>query len=208
MGKIIKLTILSFLLFGCANNIQKAVLKYERIGGPESRKAIYELSFYEQDELVAKRKYQGGKIIENFGTIPKNIFNVFVIKTVRKNNGKNKKQGVLFLKDGKVIAERMFVNGNFINKGKIPDGIVIELYDDGKIKNLFIYKNEKRNGPILGLYQNQNMKAEGYYRGDYPIGVGKIYHDNGKLKAEWEIEDGVEKYHIEYDKNGQIIEKK
>ena len=208
MAKIIKLTILSFLLFGCANNNQKAALKYERIGGPESTKAIYALSFYKQEKLVAKRKYRGGKIIENFGTIPKDISNVLVIKAVRKNNGENRKQGVLFLKDGKVIAKRMFVNGNSINKGKISDGIVIELYDDGRIRNLFIYKNGKRNGPALGLYQNQKMKAEGYYRDDCPIGVGKTYHENRKLKAEWKIEAGVEKYHIEYDKNGKLIEKK
>ncbi|RLA98834.1 MAG: hypothetical protein DRG83_13995 [Deltaproteobacteria bacterium] len=37
--------------------------------------------------------------------------------------------------------------------------------------------------------------------------MGKMYYENGKVKAEWKIIDGKEVYHREYYENGQPKER-
>lgn len=117
------------------------------------------------------------------------------------------KYELLFYKNGKQIAKRIFQSGKTIlTEGKIPDGIVVELYDDGSIRNIFNYKDGKRNGRAFGFYRSGKLRAIGTYREDNPIGIGRMYYENGNIMAEWEIVDGKEKFHKEYYENGQLKE--
>jgi antitoxin component YwqK of YwqJK toxin-antitoxin module len=117
------------------------------------------------------------------------------------------KYELVFYQNGKEIAKRIFQAGKTIlSEGEIPDGVVVECYDDGRIKNIFNYKDGKRNGKAFGFYKSGKLKAIGTYQDDNPIGSGKMYYENGIIMAEWEIVDGKEKFHKEYYENGQLKE--
>ena len=109
-----------------------------------------------------------------------------------------------FYRDGKLIAKRYYTDGKIvISEGDIPDGIVIE-HKNGEIVNIMTYRDGKRNGPAIGFYPSGKLKVLGSYKHDNPVGVGKRYYENGKLMAEWEIIDGKETYHREYDEYGKL----
>lgn len=117
------------------------------------------------------------------------------------------KYELIFYENGKEIAKRIFQSGKTVlSEGKIPDGIVIEYYEDGEVRNIFHYRDAKRNGKAFGFYKSGKLKATGTYRNDNPIGIGKMYYENGNMMAEWEIVDGQEKFHKEYYENGHLKE--
>jgi antitoxin component YwqK of YwqJK toxin-antitoxin module len=114
---------------------------------------------------------------------------------------------VIFSKNGEMIARGIIREGDILlSAGNLPDGVIIEKYEDGKVKNLIVTKHGRRNGPALGFYKSEKLKVEGVYKDDYPIGIGKIYYENGNLMADWEIVDGKEIWHKEYHENGQLKE--
>ena len=103
-----------------------------------------------------------------------------------------------------IIAKRKYSNGKTILKeGKIPNGMVVENYPDGKAKNIMFYENGERNGPALSLYESGRIKSQTYYKDGNPTGKGYYYFESGALKTEWEIKDGKNLYHYEYTESGK-----
>jgi len=73
-----------------------------------------------------------------------------------------------------------------------------------EIRNIFSYKSGKRNGKVFSFYENGRLKKEGTYSDDNPIGITKMYYENGNPKMESKIEDGKNLYYKEYYENGQL----
>lgn len=125
--------------------------------------------------------------------------------SIRDADSKNPKYELVFYKNGKKIAKRIYQEGEIIlSEGEIPDGQVVERYDSGKIKNIFTYKNGKRNGKAFGFYESGKLKKEVIFLDDNPIGISKMYYENGNLMVESKIVDGKNIYYKEYYENGQL----
>jgi len=63
------------------------------------------------------------------------------------SDSKSPQYELVFYRCGKKVARRIYNEGKTIlSEGKIPDGQVVERYEDGSIKNIFIYKNGKKMG--------------------------------------------------------------
>jgi antitoxin component YwqK of YwqJK toxin-antitoxin module len=110
---------------------------------------------------------------------------------IRDANKSNPKYELLFYSNGEKIAKRVYQNGKtLVVEGKIPDGRVVERYSSGKVKNIFIYVDSKRNGKALSFYKSGKLKKESTYLDDNPIGITKMYYESGSLKVESKIADG------------------
>ena len=104
----------------------------------------------------------------------------------------------------KIIAKRSYSNGKTIlSEGRIPDGMVVENYPDGKVKNIIYYKNGTRNGPAISIYESGRIKAQAHYKDGNPTGKGFYYFESGALKTEFENKDGKALYHYEYTESGK-----
>ena len=104
----------------------------------------------------------------------------------------------------KILAKRSYSNGKTIlSEGRIPDGMVVENYSDGKVKNIIYYKNGKRNGPAISIYESGRIKAQAHYKDGNPTGKGFYYFESGALKTEFENKDGKNLYHYEYTESGK-----
>ena len=111
---------------------------------------------------------------------------------------------LVYKRGEETIAERTYSNGKAIHsEGKIPDGMVVENYPDGKAKNIMFFKNGKRNGPAVRLYESGRIESQVYYKDGDPTGKGYYYFESGAIKTEWENADGKLLYHYEYTESGK-----
>ena len=205
MSKYIYTVVFTFVLtFGCVWQNEGVDISIKVNKGGNSEFPIVEIVFVESGENIALRKYQGGKKLKNIGEIPNTINNSYEFQQIRDKNT-NKIIGFTYSKDSKIVAERINNNHTKIEKGNIPNGIIIERYKNGKLNSIFQNENGKRNGYAISLYPNESIKTVVQYRNDYPVGIGRMFHENGNLKAEWQIENKIEKYHKEFDENGKLL---
>ncbi|MCP3871969.1 MAG: hypothetical protein GY699_02295 [Desulfobacteraceae bacterium] len=177
----------------------------KKVNDPNSLHEARDIIFIKNGETVALRRYHNGKKIISKGDLSFLFRNACEIRIVYKENDNSMPMGVVYLKKNRVIAENIYKDESHISNGKIPDGIIIEKYKNGKINNIIQYKGEKRNGYAISLFSNENLKCETEYLDDFPTGRGRLYYENGNLKTEFEIENRVEKYHREYSINGKLV---
>ena len=111
---------------------------------------------------------------------------------------------LVYKRGEKIIAKRSYSNGKTtLSEGQIPDGMVVENYPDGKVKNIIYYKNGKRNDPAISIYESGRIKAQAHYKDGNPTGKGFYYFESGALKTEFENKDGKNLYHYEYTESGK-----
>jgi len=124
---------------------------------------------------------------------------------IKNQNSNNPKYELVFYENGKEVAKRIFKKGkSILSEGEIPEGIVVEKYNIGNIRNIFSYKDGKRNGKAYSFYKNGKLKKEGIYLDDNPIGITKMYYENGNLMMESKIVNGKNVYYKDYYENGQL----
>lgn len=200
--------LIALLHFACDSQAKGIFLEFTREQDLSSGVPIYRLVFRDNAELVAERIYQGGRTLLSQGEIPNNIANITTAKIIKGHDPecKDGKQGIVYLYRDRVVAERIYEKGKSRCSGQIPDGIVVEHYEDGRIRNIFTYRNETRNGPSLSLYQNGSMRGETLYKDGYPVGIGRRYYENGNLMTEWESINGRQTFHKECYENGRLRE--
>ena len=105
--------------------------------------------------------------------------------------------------NGNVLSQIHYVDGK-------RDGSCRYWYDDGTLMNEGFYKNGKMTGIWMSYYENAQIESHGTYKytesGVYSRKneVWQYYYDNGKLKRESIITDGVEEMKF-YDKDGKEI---
>jgi len=122
----------------------------------------------------------------------------------------------IFYSGGKEIARQVKdVKGNVTKTtGKIPDGVVKEFNDNGKLlvgwnykngnlegesKEYFLsgelleeilYKKNKREGISKKYYKSGKLLAERNFKNDKLEGATRMYYEDGKLFAELNYKDG------------------
>ena len=112
---------------------------------------------------------------------------------------------LFFYANGKQIAKRVFHNGELVSKeGEIPDGVIIERYNNGRPKNVLLFKEGKRNGNAIGFYESGKLKKIVTFKDDKPVGESKMYYENGNLLMESRIENGKQVFYRDYYPNGQL----
>ncbi len=198
----------TLLNFNCAKQIEGSVLEFNKVEDTAIGIPRYELLFRENDKMVAIRIFQNGRTLLLEGEIPEDLTNVVVVQIIRSeiSQKKSSKRGIIYIKNGKVIAKRIFKDGKTLSEGEIPDGIILERYENGKIRNVFIHSGGTRNGPALGLYLSGKMKLEVTYKDGYPSGIARRYYENGNLMVESKMINRKNIYYKEYFENGKLKE--
>ena len=114
----------------------------------------------------------------------------------------------VFYSGGKEIARQVKDAKNNVIKtsGKIPDGIVKEFNDDGKLLFEWNYKNGKLNGTSKSYFLSGELLEEMIYKDNKQEGMSKKYYKSGKLLAERYFEsnelEGVTRMYTE---NGTVL---
>ena len=92
-----------------------------------------------------------------------------------------------FYSAGKEIAQQVRDRDGAIIKatGTIPDGIVREYYESGKLKEVSNYKNNKREGTSKWYYEDGVLRAERPYKDDKLNGIVKWHYTTGSLGTEF-----------------------
>lgn len=145
--------------------------------------------------------------------IPAVVFAEVTTKEVKNTDGILTRY---FHSNGKEIAKQIQdKDGNVIKTtGKIPNGVVKEYYESGKLKAENNYKDGKlvgtskfyfesgqlreemnyKNGKLDGRYRNYyttgSLGGEWYYKNGKREGVTMLYWENGKTKSERNFKDG------------------
>ncbi|MFC1704181.1 toxin-antitoxin system YwqK family antitoxin [Candidatus Omnitrophota bacterium] len=133
-------------------------------------------------------------------------------KVLRKGGGYT--ENIFYQGNEEISREKIDVDGNITQKGKIPDGKVEFAYRERGTYGEEYYKWGKKHGPSYEYFDDGQVRIEAYYRlgvlqtvreyysdgslrleadyrdaRDYKInnesGEGKVYFSNGKVKYEW-----------------------
>ena len=120
--------------------------------------------------------------------IPAIIFAEVTCMSVKNSDGTQTK---IFYSKGKEIAKQtQGTDGKIKTTGKIPDGLVKELLDNGKIKDEWNYKNGKLEGISKEYFASGALLEEIMCKNDKREGISKKYYENGKLLAERNFKNG------------------
>lgn len=114
---------------------------------------------------------------------------------------------VFFYSGGREVAKKVLdEDGNVIKTiGKIPDGIVKEYYESGKLKSEWNYKNGKLEGICKTYYESGELMFKYNYKEGKQDGITRSYYRNGRLKYEYKYRDGkLEGTIKKYYRNGKL----
>lgn len=200
------LSLVSVLIIFSYQHAFGTSIHFKRIEELQSEYPKYELIIYENKKLIAKRVFKSGKTIESEGELPKILNQIVTVKLISPKDDSSEYGwlNLAYYLNGKLIATRIFKDGKLVSEGKIPDGIVVETYEEGEIRNILIFQDDVRNGPVLGLYKNGKIKVTGTYKDGHPIGVYKRYFESGNLMSEIEIKNGRHVSEKEYFEDGRL----
>jgi antitoxin component YwqK of YwqJK toxin-antitoxin module len=112
-------------------------------------------------------------------------------KTIEVFENGNPKERVFYC-EGKEVARKTYdENGESTEvTGTIPDGVVKEYYQDGKLVIELTYKDNKGNGPSKEYYESGKIKRECSYVDNNLDGPIKDYYENGQLAADGYVKTG------------------
>jgi antitoxin component YwqK of YwqJK toxin-antitoxin module len=194
-------------------------LEFTAIHSDRTSPPVYQLLFHRGPQVIAKRVYHNGRTVVAEGKIPRKIDNVIRVHLLKnKPDEKGSNHGTVYIYRGKTIAKRFYKDGKPVSEGEIPDGIFVEYYDDGSMKNIFVHQKGTRNGPALSLYPSGSMRGEATYQDGYPAGILRWYYEKGNVMSESEVIDKRERFHREnycqgkkkvtkrYDPEGKLLE--
>jgi antitoxin component YwqK of YwqJK toxin-antitoxin module len=206
---IVLAVMLSIINLCCAKQSNGLTLEFVKSDVKKTKLLQYELRLIDNDRLIAKRVYYDGKIKLSEGGKDwsnREFANVVIARGVIESNNSESKpiKNWVFTLRGKTIAEIRSKNGTEEKMGIIPDGLVIERYEDGNIRNISEYKNGKRNGAAISLYQDGKMRMEENFSNGLSNGYGRIYYENGRLMIERETLDGKEMASKYFTKTGSL----
>jgi uncharacterized protein len=110
-----------------------------------------------------------------------------IIQKKDETSGEMKKVSTLngikttFYKDGKVLKEEAFKNGE-------KDGRNQEYYSNGKPKEILMFKANKKSGALNEWWENGKRKTEGFFTEDKKSGFWRMYYTNGQAMMEGAFE--------------------
>ncbi|MEK6647201.1 MAG: toxin-antitoxin system YwqK family antitoxin, partial [Candidatus Firestonebacteria bacterium] len=128
-------------------------------------------------------------------------------EVTRKITQKGYTKEAIYYSGNKEIAKEIFdEKGNIKRVGKIPNGIVKQYYESGKLEAEVNFKNGKKEGITKQYYENGKIWAEWNYKDDKLEGILKGYDDeSGELRSEINLKDGKREGIIKtYYENGKL----
>jgi len=187
------LLIVFFLLIGISNAPAEVICKTQVIRGQDYIESV----FFDGDKEVARVKQSPSGVISAEGEIPDGPVNF--VDSYKKTHGEEsyrsgKKHGYsrTFYENEKLKKESYYMNGQLLMEK--------EYYPDGKLRFEVDY-SDARDGV-----------------GSNETGIGKLYHQNGALKYEWNFtrsspeafrktytQEGVLRFATYYDSANQLI---
>ena len=114
-----------------------------------------------------------------------------------------------YMLEGKeVYSEKLDENLEIIEtKGKLPDGLVKEFFDNGLTYFECYFKDGKRNGTSKIFYETGKLNVEKEYLNGMLHGKAYVYYPNGRLREEFSyIKDIENGRRLRYYPNGKILE--
>lgn len=146
----------------------------------------YEILFFHDHQQIARKVFEKGKLHLSIGDLEPLFKDSVIVKTsgfpIQSSNKAD--WSVHYYKEGEIVAKRERKDGKYSSFGDIPDGLIIERYHAGKIKNLYFIKDGKKNGLALSFYANGNLKLYSYFENDKPIGEGNRFFESGAVAVE------------------------
>lgn len=112
---------------------------------------------------------------------------------VRRVSGDFPEKTVTYEVGGKEVAREVYESEFTLTRmeGTIPDGIVKEYYDTGKIRLMQNYRHGKLDGMSREYYENGKIREERNYQNGDREGVTREYDNTGRLKSEAFYKDGL-----------------
>jgi len=100
-----------------------------------------------------------------------------------------------------------FVKLAFSHTGGAKNGIGVEYYPNGLLRNLTTYDEGLRDGIVLEFLPNGALRFHWQFVNDKREGISKVYHDNGKLKVALNFVDDKEQGDFKvFDRSGNYKE--
>jgi len=128
------------------------------------------------------------------------LFILFIIPLLGFGQNETKLE---YYDNGNVLSQIHYLDGK-------RDGSCRYWYDDGTLMNEGFYKNGKMTGRWMSYFEDGQLESHGTYKyiesGVYSRkdGVWQYYYDNGKLRRESIIKDGIEELKF-YDRDGKLL---
>ena len=116
----------------------------------------------------------------------------------------------VFYSEGKEVAKQILdKDWNEIKTiGKIPDGIVEQYDDNGKLQFECNYKDSKREGITKRYDENGILINEWNYKNGKLEGISKMYYESGGIRYIDTFKNGQLIKRKEYDEKGNLISEK
>jgi antitoxin component YwqK of YwqJK toxin-antitoxin module len=133
-----------------------------------------------------------------------------------KKNGYSYKYGTFSgrntTKTNNIISKELYVNDS-------REGISYYYFPNGKLKEIVLFKNNKRHGVSKEFNEDSTLISINEYFNDFlierqplnrindnkPVGIWREYYSNGKLKSEKNFKEGeLNGYVRDYDNNGNL----
>lgn len=111
-------------------------------------------------------------------------FSEIIRKTTKFYSGEIPKEITYY--DGKkeIVKELLDEEGKISKLGVIPDGIVKEYYMNGRVRNEWVYKNNKRNGVDKFYDYDGKLLEERTFKDDKQDGICRTFYETGQLQKE------------------------
>jgi len=126
------------------------------------------------------------------------LFKVSTIIDHENRNGKSDGESVYY-NEGKVSIIGNFTNG-------LKNGPMIRFYDNERVEDKMLYKNNKAEGKEYNYYETGKLKYECFWRNGKRYGDLYYYYNTGQLDAFHTYDILQQKINIiRWDQNGKII---
>ena len=88
------------------------------------------------------------------------------------------------------------------------NSIVIFYYPSGKIRAECTYRNNVLEGVSKHFFEDGKVRVKENYKNGKLEGLSKYYFENGQVEFEKYFKNGLLKYKNQFDKEGNLINKK
>ena len=113
-------------------------------------------------------------------------------KVVKKYFNSAPREVIYFNNNIEIVKEMIAEDGKVIKTiGRIPDGIIKEYYNDGKVMAEWNYKDGVYNGINRVYHRNGKMSVECNYKNGVLNGAFKRYYENGDIASESNYWNGM-----------------
>jgi len=121
---------------------------------------------------------------------PALVFSEVTLKEIKGPDGTTQ---MVFYSGGKEIAKQIKdKHGNTLKTiGKVPDGLITQYYDSGKVRAEINYKNGKREGKSRMYFENGVVEEEINFKNDIRHGTYRRYNKDWSLQTELVFENGA-----------------